>query len=293
MISSIGSGLAQKTIAIIGMGTAGTAAAVLFAKQGHHVKIFDKYSGDDFGDIRGAGIGLQPIGLSVLKHLGVLNSVLDCGARIERLHSLNYKGRTILDLFYADFRPELYGLGISRGVLATELCSLMHGFDNIEVLTGRSATNVIYQPSQLSPKPMPYIEFFGEKSIDSEENKVLEGPFDMVVICDGRSSIRKNLKGVKSYEKAYPFGCLWTVLPDYGDRFTNTRTLSQTLDSAKVMLGVLPTGKVIMKNEKTDKKNSTMDKSMIESKYRKNGHNHVTLFWSIELDRLNILKASK
>ena len=51
----------------------------------------------------GAGLGIQPIGLTVLKRLGILNDILSHGAKIEHLHSLTREGKTVLDLKYADF----------------------------------------------------------------------------------------------------------------------------------------------------------------------------------------------
>ena len=61
-------------------------------------QVFEKYPIDLADANRGAGIGLQPIGLSVLAHLGILDPILSYGARVDRLHSLTPSGRAVLDL---------------------------------------------------------------------------------------------------------------------------------------------------------------------------------------------------
>ena len=42
--------------------------------------------------------GVQPIGLTVLKHAGVLPQVLEHGARVDRLHAVTREGKDVLDL---------------------------------------------------------------------------------------------------------------------------------------------------------------------------------------------------
>jgi hypothetical protein len=43
----------------------------------------------------------------------------------------------------------------------------------------------------------------------------LEGPFDVVIVADGRKSIRASMPSVQSrtLESWYKFGCFWAVLP--------------------------------------------------------------------------------
>ena len=105
------------SVGVVGLGTAGAASALFLARRGHRVKVFEKTLQSDCHTAVGAGIGLQPIGLTVLKRLGLLQPILDHGARIDRLKSVTDTGTPILDLSYADFRPELYGVGLHRDVL--------------------------------------------------------------------------------------------------------------------------------------------------------------------------------
>ena len=99
-------------IGIVGMGTGGLASAIFIQRLGHHVTIFEKTSQNDLESPVGAGLGIQPIGLTVLKRLGVLNDILSHGAKIEHLHSLTREGKTVLDLKYADFNDKLYASNI-------------------------------------------------------------------------------------------------------------------------------------------------------------------------------------
>lgn len=68
--------------AIIGAGTAGLATAILLAQQNIHVTIFEK--AEKLEPV-GAGLLLQPSGLAVFEHLGVLNEDLKLGAIVTGL----------------------------------------------------------------------------------------------------------------------------------------------------------------------------------------------------------------
>ena len=65
-------------VAIIGSGTAGLASAIVLAQQGLQVSIFEKVSALE---PVGAGLLLQPSGLAVFEHLGVLDHALELGAK--------------------------------------------------------------------------------------------------------------------------------------------------------------------------------------------------------------------
>lgn len=69
-------------IAIVGYGTAGQAAALLLARDGHRVEVFER--APEPGPV-GAGFLLQPTGLQVLWELGLLPDVMEHGRRVNRL----------------------------------------------------------------------------------------------------------------------------------------------------------------------------------------------------------------
>ena len=60
-------------VAIIGAGTAGSAAALLLARAGHQVTVYERVATP--GPV-GAGISLQPTGQAVLARLGLLAPIL-------------------------------------------------------------------------------------------------------------------------------------------------------------------------------------------------------------------------
>lgn len=106
-------------IAIVGYGTAGQAAALFLARDGHAIEMFERSA-----EVKpvGAGFLLQPTGLGVLTALGLRDAAIASGARIERLHGANAAGRMVMDMLYADHAPDSFGLGMTRGALF----SLLH-----------------------------------------------------------------------------------------------------------------------------------------------------------------------
>ncbi len=66
------------------------------------------------------------------------------------------------------------------------------------------------------------------------------GPFDLVVGADGARSRIRRLSGLASKDVGYPYGAIWSVVPDpeglAGD------TLTQSYHGTRVTLGVLPMG---------------------------------------------------
>ena len=103
------------SIAIIGCGPAGLAAALLLARQGHSVAIFDRFVSP--GPV-GSGLMIQPSGLAVLAALGLAGEVIRRGARINALQGIEEHGRCVLDAPYAALGlPGAFGLGIHRASL--------------------------------------------------------------------------------------------------------------------------------------------------------------------------------
>jgi len=220
-------------VGIVGLGTAGLSSSIFLSRLGHKVDIFEATSQCQLEDAVGAGIGVQPIGLTVLKRLGILENILGHGSRIDRLLSLTREGKTVLDLKYGDFRPELYGVGLHRDALFRALYGkAKETSSTINVVTGTKIVNITRGKSG---------SYF-----DVEGSLEKEGPYDLVVVADGRDSVRKQMTHVKQYESKYEYGCLWSILPDVdGELTTGAKgcTLYQRLDSTKTMLGLLPTGR--------------------------------------------------
>ena len=121
----------SRRIAIIGSGTAGAAAALFLSRIGHKITLFEKVK---HPEAVGAGVMLQPSGMSVLRELGLENAILESGAIVERLYATTTKGKSVLDLRYKHLGNDYYGVGIHRGVLYQSLYdAVLNQPINIEV----------------------------------------------------------------------------------------------------------------------------------------------------------------
>ena len=103
---------------MVGCGTAGPAAALnLTRRLGWRVEVFDRAAEPS---AVGAGIGVQPVGMTALKKLGLLEETLAHGARLEGIRTWVqddsaaegiYAGRRCLDIEYARYDKRLFGMG--------------------------------------------------------------------------------------------------------------------------------------------------------------------------------------
>lgn len=98
----------------MGAGTAGLAAATLLARAGASVDVLER--APQPGPV-GAGLLIQPTGISVLAQLGVLDRVLAGAARIDRVLGTTVGGKRFMDLAYHGE----HGLGVHRGALFSAL----------------------------------------------------------------------------------------------------------------------------------------------------------------------------
>lgn len=207
-------------IAIIGCGPAGLAAALLLARQGHAVCIFDQFVSP--GPV-GSGLMIQPSGLAVLAELGLAAKVVARGARIDALQGIEEHGKTVLDAPYAALGvPGAFGLGIHRASLFDVLHEAALAEPRIAIHAGHAVTG---------------------SDCDAEGRRLLfEGRepsarFDLVVDASGwRTRFDPAPKNI------LPFGALWASLPlAPGDPFAGN-LLEQRYRRAAQMAGVLPIG---------------------------------------------------
>jgi 2-polyprenyl-6-methoxyphenol hydroxylase-like FAD-dependent oxidoreductase len=205
-------------IAIVGYGTAGQAAAIFLAREGHAVEIFER---SDVLKPVGAGFLLQPTGLSVLASLGLRDAALARGARIERLHGANIAGRDVMDMRYADHASDSFGLGMTRGALF----ALLHAAcaSDVPIHTGVRIVDTRND---------------GRELVDDAGNEY--GPFDLVVCADGANSTLRGAANISRRDPAYPWGAMWCLLP--ADGWPHEHELRQRYDGTRTMLGVLPVG---------------------------------------------------
>lgn len=212
--------MAPLTIAIIGCGPAGLAAALLLARQGHRIAIFDQFIAP--GPV-GSGLMIQPTGLAVLAQLGLADEVVRRGARIDVLQGIEEHGKTVLDAPYAALGlAGAYGLGIHRASLFAVLLAAAKRRDGITIHPDHAVTGSTCDGA-------------GRRLILAARDP--SAPFDLVVDASGwRTLFDPAPKGV------LPFGALWASLPTLpGDPFAGN-LLEQRYRRAAQMAGVLPIG---------------------------------------------------
>lgn len=202
----------------MGCGTAGPAVALLLSRRGHHVTVFERV--EEPLPV-GAGIMLQPTGMTVLRRLGLLQPILHAGNPVDRLYGVTRSGRVVLDLCYSDLQPGLFGLGLHRGALFQVLYQALDASD----ATVRLGVEVVDVDS--------------DHLVDAEGRR--HGPFDLVVVADGARSLLRGSEGVAKRARPYEWGALWAIVPDGEGRYSGL--LDQVYDGAEVMVGMLPTGR--------------------------------------------------
>ncbi len=196
--------------AIIGCGTGGPSAALLLHQQGHEVTLFERVPAP--GPV-GAGILIQPTGMSVLRRLGLLDRVMAAGSRVERLYGENHRGRVVLDLGYGSLAPGLFGLGVQRGALFSALWDAVHAA-GLEVRTGQEIGAVTEDPTGVS---------------------VAGTRFDRAIIASGA---RTGLRPPGATVRPYPWGALWAVVRSE----LSPHCLTQRYRDTRQMFGLLPSG---------------------------------------------------
>lgn len=209
-------------IGISGAGTAGAAAALMLARLGHEVTLFERV-----GDPQpvGAGILVQPIGLAVLRELGLHDEAVALGARIQRLAGEDHRGRRVLDMRYEHWRPGAFGLGMHRGALFALLqrglapagVACRYGVEIVSL--GREGGRLV--------------------AVDAAGNG--HGTFDLVVAADGMRSPLRAASGLSARVTPYPWGAVWAICAA-GDDVAGD-VLAQRYRAARQMVGVLPTGR--------------------------------------------------
>src|ERR1700741_5043691 len=101
-------------IAVVGCGTAGPAAALLLARDGHDVEILERVQQP--GAV-GAGILLQKLGQEVLAQLGLADALERASTPVRRIDARTRSGRTVMDFGYEDAVPGSHAWGVHRGTL--------------------------------------------------------------------------------------------------------------------------------------------------------------------------------
>lgn len=218
-------GQAARSIAILGAGPAGLAAALFLHRQGRDVVVFERF---ETPKPVGSGLMLQPTGLAVLKALRLDDAIRVHGRSITRMFGANSRsGRVVLDVRYSALGPDCAGLAVHRsalfGVLHHAALEAALPFE-----TGFEAARLerdgVGRPS--------VVDLAGRRA----------GPFDLVVDASGSRSAFAPLCGPMG-RRELPFGALWASLPWPDGAGFAADTLEQRYRRADVIVGVLPVGR--------------------------------------------------
>jgi salicylate hydroxylase len=201
-------------IGVAGCGVAGLATALLLARDGHKVSLYERF---DAPRPVGSGLMIQPTGLAVLDKLGLATALTAAAAPIGRLFGkAEPSGRVVLDVRYEWLRrPGASGFGVHRATLFDILHKAVLA-ERVPIETGRTITG-------------------HAQGLLTFADGGRSAPHDLVVDALGSGS---PLAGEPARPLAY--GALWASL-DWVDGF-DAAALEQRYRRASVMTGVLPVG---------------------------------------------------
>lgn len=206
-------------VAVAGAGIAGTTIAWQLADQGHDVTLFEQAA--KCGPV-GAGILLQPSGQAILSKLGLLEQIVECSPRIERLHARHQSGSTLVNVPYEKVSAELFGLGVLR----SDLFGLLHNRcvdAGVAIREGHRITR--YDQS--------------ENDVEvATSQAVIADKFELLIAADGSNSQLRRHSGLTKSIREYPDAALWTIGPFTGDR----KQLLQVVGRCGRLIGMLPIG---------------------------------------------------
>jgi 2-polyprenyl-6-methoxyphenol hydroxylase-like FAD-dependent oxidoreductase len=215
-------------IAIIGAGTAGLAAAIVLARQGHHITIFEHV--EELAPV-GAGLLLQPAGLAVFAHLGVLEHALTLGAKVTGLEGQLANGQLLVNSHYHQAGEGLYGLGIHRATLCHVLVEALKTEPLSSQITWRMGVDV------------EKIEDHGADArlYGHDTSGKCDAAFDLIIVANGARSQLRPVDWVV-LDRSYPWGAAWTIVPECVA--LDRQILHQFYHGSSVMMGILPTGAI-------------------------------------------------
>ena len=215
---------AQHTIAIVGAGIGGLAAAALLAQRGHDITVFDQFAKPA---PVGSGLVIQPVGQAVLAEAGAHEAADAMGQHVYRmLGHVVPSGRRVLDVSYDVKHRTRHGLAIHRASL----------FDALLQAATRAGAKLV-QSAHVQAAQNGHVTF---------KDGTTNGPFDLIIDSSGANS---PLSPIKSYP--LPYGAIWSTVdwPEHTDLPRDE--LRQCYRKADRMVGVLPIGK--MPGETTQK----------------------------------------
>lgn len=217
----------RQRIAIIGAGTAGLSAAILLARQGHHIALFER--AESLRPV-GAGLLLQPAGLDAMAELGCLEAMKTYGQPVDALYGSTIEGRAIMDVAYRDLGDQIAGLGVHRAAL----CHVLDRALLEQPHERRFGCEVLSLGSAATGAMVAF----------RQDDQTRQEHFDGVLVANGSASTLRP-KSLVRYDRQYPWGAMWLIRPlTNGLASFSKPLLQQRYQGAHRMLGMLPTGTV-------------------------------------------------
>jgi 2-polyprenyl-6-methoxyphenol hydroxylase-like FAD-dependent oxidoreductase len=172
------------SIAIVGQGIAGAAAALFLARSGHQVRQFERARSDADA---GAGIVLHPIGLAVLRAAHLEAAIWAVGERIDHtVATFAASGQTVR-LDYAEFDPHVVACGIHRSALLNILQTNAHELANVTTHWAQPIVSADHVTGCIT---------------DADGNQ--HGPFDLIIGADGAASaLRQQIREWVRHDSPY------------------------------------------------------------------------------------------
>jgi 2-polyprenyl-6-methoxyphenol hydroxylase-like FAD-dependent oxidoreductase len=232
-----------KTIAVIGGGIGGLAAAILLSNKGFQVTVYDKAKSPL---PVGAGFLLQPPGQAVLQELGVLQEVAEQAVPIFGLQSKTLSGRAILNLEYNRLKGAARnGLGVQRSVIYDALLRKASISEHINFVWDSYVEKSYVEKSYVEKS---YVErsIRKDNKVSIVANETMQD-YDLCILSSGSNSrlAEEHFKG--RIKRHYGWGCLWTTFELPNNLSPNI--LHQRCQNSNKMMGILPVLKVADKVE--------------------------------------------
>lgn len=213
-----GNSVTKLSIAIGGAGIGGLTAAILLARDGHDIVLYDQFAAPE---PIGSGLMLQETGLAVLRALGFIDQIEAYSTPIGRLFGKSQpSGNTVLDVRFSALRDTLRALGIQRYALFMAL------FD------AAKAAGVRFEASsRITETDADSGRFIFENGKQSLSHDLL------VDALGARSPLSTTPKA------ELPFGALWATVSWPNDKGFLDDALEQRYRAAARMTGMMPSGR--------------------------------------------------
>ena len=201
-------------IGIIGAGTAGLAAAIALARTGHRVTVFEKHAAlATFG----AGLLIQPQGVSALDALGVGADFERVSVPVDRLIGHSHRHWCLVDVRYDG--------NVARGVSRPRLAEVLFSHALAAGVTVQFSADI---------RTIARNGSRGGGVIDGQSRE-----FDLVVLADGAGSGLREEGGLIVPSVLYRWGALWGLFAV--DDWPEQTWLMQRFRGTREMMGLMPT----------------------------------------------------